>query len=98
MKFIKIGDVPIDASKTLDYFYVELSKLEKGIQKEIDFMRKTVGEERFGHVRESVLEIVDLIEAKTSALPPLVEEMNAAFQKTIKIPVTSTPEEAGVEE
>jgi hypothetical protein len=98
MKFIKIGDVRIDDSKTLDYFYVELSKLEKSIQKEIDFMRKTVGEERFGHVRESVLELIDLIEAKNSALLPLVEEMNAAFQKTIKIPITLTAEEAGVEE
>ena len=37
MKFIKIGDVRIDDSKTLNYFYVELSKLEKSIQKEIDF-------------------------------------------------------------
>ena len=98
MKFIKIGDVPIDDSKTLDYFYIELSKLEKGIQKEIDSMKKSIEEERYGYVGESVLGLIDLIEAKNSALLPLVEEMNAAFQKTIKIPVTSTAEEAGVEE
>ena len=85
MKSIKIKDIKIDDSKTLDYFYIELSKLEESIKTEIGSIRKEIKENYFGHVRESTLKLIDLIEIKNSALPPIIAEMNTAFQRTIKV-------------
>lgn len=85
MKTIKIKDIEISDNKKLDYFYWELTKLDKSIQTEIDSFRKKVKENYSGHVRKLILELIDLIEIKNSALPPIVAEMNDAFQKPIKV-------------
>lgn len=85
MKEIKIKNIPLEDSKTVDYYYGKINEIDRKILKKINEFKENEDLYEYGNAKIAREKIIKILEELDGDLASLTEEFNLDIQKTIKL-------------